>query len=137
MTDLGREIPITDGRKPEWLADDDRVLAKWGGVWASINMPAHMWDWPNVTAIRLRADHPFYRQEPSFDTDKYVLVERMTEAEWFAILAAKHPMSQISILLRRSGIIKPDPTPLERYMEQYPGDDRDMVARVMAWKESA
>lgn len=194
MTDLGREIPITDGRKPEWLADDEPYVPQGDSeCWfddertENTRLDGHL-PWDSIIAIRLRADHPFYKQEaepmltkeavskltrvppcvqcgarpygrclntlskcssghyqpaikpaatPSFDTDKYVLVERMTEREWDLMRKALDPIAQFSIWLRNRGIIKPDPTSLERYMEQYPRDDRDTVARVMAWKESA
>lgn len=158
MTDLGREIPITDGRKPEWLADDEMIAPTYRvGRFASIE--AGKATWLAIIAIRLRADHPFYKQEavpgpmtraemdaiiadvrakakpvPSFDTDKYVLVERMTEEKAERWLAGKCLIGSGMGVLRYLGVIKPDPTPLERYMEQYPGDDRGIVERVMAWK---
>lgn len=44
-----------NGKRPEWLGDDDFVF-KYGGHW---NAKGFTWDLTN--SFRLRADHPYYR----------------------------------------------------------------------------
>jgi hypothetical protein len=68
MTELGPEIPITDGKKPEWLADDEIVATyhsddrRWYGELGG-DTADHWFEgsWRHITAIRVRADHPIYQ----------------------------------------------------------------------------
>lgn len=146
MTDLGRDIPITDGCKPEWLADDEMTAPTYRvGRFAPIE--AGKATWLAITAIRLRTDHPFYKQEaidpyahadgsrecrpveaaPSFDTDKYVLVERMTEAEWTRRVDDLRGTEAIWIgamqLAREQGVIRPGRQTLGQHIAEGCGDD--------------
>lgn len=64
MTDnLGPEIKI-DGKRPDWLADDEKIGIVWddGYRWDNLNMQVDCvsgWE-HSISAIMLRADHPYY-----------------------------------------------------------------------------
>jgi len=72
MTDIvwGAEIPIVDGKKPEWLRDDDRIAfnegCSWygcdsGGVDSGVEWMGSEWGGlGRVHVIRLPANHPYY-----------------------------------------------------------------------------
>ena len=60
---LGPEIKI-DGKRPDWLADDEKISIVWwdGARWDNLNTRVDCvsgWE-HSVTAIMLRADHPYY-----------------------------------------------------------------------------
>lgn len=55
---LGPEIKI-DGKRPEWLKDDEEIMVAWGDVKGG-PYPAECVSWGYSTAIRLPADHPYY-----------------------------------------------------------------------------
>jgi len=60
----GEPIPV-DGKRPEWLRDDDHCRAQsmmgdWYGVKGGDARPAVMWGWPAIEQIRLPASHPYY-----------------------------------------------------------------------------
>jgi hypothetical protein len=69
VTDIawGSEIPITDGKKPEWLDIDEHIRwysdcpPDWSHGIPSVT--SRLLDgWNKITSIRLRADHPHYTQ---------------------------------------------------------------------------
>lgn len=55
----GPEIPIPDGKRPDWLRDDDVCKVSHGQHWLEAGV-AIGWCWEPITAIRLLAGHPFY-----------------------------------------------------------------------------
>lgn len=58
----GAEIPVL-GPRPDWLSDEDHIAVKnddWRGSVIVGNLT--IGSWKHVTAIRLPADHPYYRQ---------------------------------------------------------------------------
>lgn len=58
----GPEIPV-NGKRPVWLKDDERCRPRWGdSAWLPIDSAAVsvVQAWPNVTVIRLPADHWAY-----------------------------------------------------------------------------
>lgn len=72
--ELGEPIPWSANHKPDWLADDELCQLAWNPrenqhrymTWDYLKprlKPAGDRDWEGVTAFRIRADHPFYRQE--------------------------------------------------------------------------
>lgn len=223
MTKLGREILITDGRKPEWLEDEEVCAIEYPpGDWLGLNgnMITGMCRWRSgsgITAIRLRADHHAYtvldynkkhgtnfkiwsggktepvdwdssaspnvlwrngaagnrdnplwghvggvsdiigyaperidryahtdgsrecrpvETVPQYNPDTHVLVKRMTQAECdhAAKLLVIDPRDVVKFA-RHKGIIKPDPTPFERFMAANPDADRDTAEKALAWKE--
>jgi len=62
----GVAIPIVDGKRPEWLIDGEDV-ACFTTVWHSHHLIPSQIDWPIIRKIKLRADHPHYKQAPSID----------------------------------------------------------------------
>lgn len=95
-----------NGKRPEWLGDDERclTLANFGDrTWHAAACQASRWIWNKISHIRLRADHPYYqsaeyRAATGFigeDDRGYVygvpvfdLRPAMTEAEMIAALEA-------------------------------------------------
>lgn len=64
MTDIvwGAPIPV-DGARPDWLHDDEICRPTWGDSveYQTYGAPVNcVSSWPNVTQIRLPADHPYY-----------------------------------------------------------------------------
>ncbi len=80
MTIWGAEIPVTIvGRKPDFVGDDDRVLIFYGATACGDNMAEFIfWD-SRITAIKLPADHPYYKKEKSM-TDIVISREAAIEA---------------------------------------------------------
>lgn len=55
-----------DGKRPGWLADRDTILPQWP-EWSIWKMGVPVWrvsaeQWADTVALRLPADHPYYRQ---------------------------------------------------------------------------
>lgn len=53
-----------NGKRPEWLGDDERclTLANFGDrTWHAAACQASQWIWNMISQIRLRADHPYYQ----------------------------------------------------------------------------
>lgn len=111
MTDTvwGEPIPV-DGKRPEWLRDDEKVRVVWGRVTESGPHPAHCvcgWE-DSVKAIRLPADHDFYKaQEKGF-------------TYWPG--GTEPPEGDIVEVLFRNGDIL-DAEPALYWDHQYEGDD--------------
>lgn len=67
MVEWGPEIAV-NGVRPEWLKDDVRCIIRDGDEWLGENWDARARNWNfhvDVTAIRLPADHPYYKQSVS------------------------------------------------------------------------
>lgn len=61
MTEWGPPIEA-NGVRPAWLRDDERVMDVDPGRQSDgMTMRAVDWHWPLMKAIRLPADHPYYR----------------------------------------------------------------------------
>ena len=59
----GPPIPV-DGKRPEWLGDDDLCNPRWEEEWfGSLVKAKHVTGWEIVTAIRLKSDHSYYQRE--------------------------------------------------------------------------
>jgi hypothetical protein len=62
--EFGPPIAV-NGKRPEWLGDDERCLPCWDAkAWYPMRGGARVRSvsgWASVSAIRLRADHPYYQ----------------------------------------------------------------------------
>jgi len=81
----GPEI-VVDGKRPEWLKDDDRFcyFHNEANYWVN-DTKAEDWEEPIggfrwVTAIRLPADHPHYKRAPTIDWT--APIEVFTNGAW-------------------------------------------------------
>lgn len=133
----GPEIPV-NGKRPEWLADSDKLefydfaQARWNGVPGidAAFMDQSDW-WRFASVIRLPADHPYYQQA---DVDT-VTIKRMTKdeakAKW--VYPGCASANTFVIALEAMGLIKPDPTPLDRFMAVHPTADRATAEKALEW----
>jgi len=139
----GKPIPV-DGKRPEWLLDDERIQ------WATSDANFVWWEkfsargfteakgihWDGIEYIRLTANHTHYNQSEPEPTDT-VTVARMTVDEadhWIRNGPDGRTMSVFGAL-SRLGLIKPDPTPADRFHRSHPGHPPETVDAVLAWVE--
>ena len=120
----GLEIPV-NGKRPEWLVDDEDVKC-FTTVWHSHHLMPSGIDWPIIRAIRLRADHPHYQQAAT-DT---VTIKRVSEDEFDAILMGEGTRSWFS----RVGLLKSDAeVKVDRFMAAHPTADRATAEKALEW----
>jgi hypothetical protein len=55
------EVTITNGQRPDWLADDQVCMICFKGKWFATQKGD--FDWNAVTAIRLLAGDPYYKEQ--------------------------------------------------------------------------
>lgn len=86
----GAEIAISGGQKPDWLHENGTTewLVNWRNAgW--LTHPEKASYWSGITAIRLPADHPHYKQAPSID--------------WTAPIEAVHEDGRVVAVVLHSG----------------------------------
>lgn len=100
-------------------------------LWQNYTGEPKNWDsssWRVVRSIRLPADHPYYARQA--DT---VTIARMTEADLEKRYEGRVGDWAVYILADL-GLIKPDPTPLDRFMEANPDADRATAEKALAFE---
>lgn len=137
----GPEIPV-NGKRPGWLADGTPIKpvdneCEWMG-YAVVQGVDHKW-WPDVTAIRLPADHPHYQQA---DTVTLARIREVIEARkaiyrgkpsYDAETAAEreHTITALEYLASELGC--PPVPEIDRFMAAHPTADRATAEKALEW----
>ena len=87
--DLGPEIPV-NGKRPEWLKDDDTIRVEWREEWCTPTLykAGKMSSWHTVKTIRLRPDHPYYEDAPQWAIDAANKRSRVDPLAFARLIAA-------------------------------------------------
>jgi len=148
MSDIvwGPEIAIEDGERPSWLIDKTGELRVWSRSedgYTDTNKLAHLAgddgssNWfthggredGDIVAIRLPADHPYYASIADTVTIARMTIDEVYRADW----ADEYPALAVHIC-RHLGLIKPDPTPLDRFMAANPDADRATAEKALVFE---
>ena len=130
--EIGPEIPI-DGKRPDWLGDDECCAIFDDSSWLGLGfeIPSKNWHWhEGITLIRLRADHPYYQQQASDDSDDYVRVKRLSASE--IARAMEDTDHDVQMLFDQLGISRPD-SMIDQFTRETGIVVTDDIRRALEW----